>query len=259
MKTQIAFRESFGALIDSQTSKYIDLASTSSVTSSLDFYCFGRKIVKTDSLAGLQLIASDITALSPIIVGLHRINCIDFSDNQDRGNLLKISKTIHSLLNKTVSGTKFERTDLLFIQDLKNCLNQHPTLRVYGNNNDAFDVTIAIRNMVNTERQELEEDFKDIIRNTFSDYGLLHIYVQKRYPFNGYFVLPSFADFEGLFQTYNKKPLYPNGPPISLGFGLPRECFFLNERTPTVVDDTVKNAYKTRIELPMPLPFNENW
>lgn len=200
------------------------------------------------------MIASEITALSPIIIGLHAVNCFDFCSNEDRTHLLKISKSINLLLNKTVSGIQFDETDLTFIQNINDCLNVHPTLRVYGNNNDAFEVTIVIRNMVQGDQHEVGEEFKDIIRKTFSNYGLLHVFVQKRHPFHAYFVLPSFANFQELFETHNKKPLYTDGPPINLGFGYPPDhfCNFINVHSPTIVDNAVKNAYNTRIQLPKP-------
>lgn len=172
MKTKIAFKDNFGTLIDSSLPEMIELSRESYVSSSPDIYCYGRKVVQNDPLIGLKLIASDVTALSPLIVGLHGINCIDFHENGDRSHLMKINESIHSLLNKTVFGMRFNDTDNQFIEELKNCLNRHPTLGVYRNY-DSYEVTIAIQNMVTNDRETLDEEFKDTVRNTFSEYGLL--------------------------------------------------------------------------------------
>lgn len=51
LKTKIAFKDSFGALYDHSTAELLELASTSFVTQSPDFYCYGRKIVTNDSMA----------------------------------------------------------------------------------------------------------------------------------------------------------------------------------------------------------------
>lgn len=247
---KIAAKTTLGHWIDAKTGYEIRLNENS--TLNLDgghfFYCFDHKKQST-STSDPRFIASNSTILPPVVIALFNEWDVLNLDDQMKNSFQAAKESVSKFIIRSITGQNQnnERSFITSLQELfrENLIQMEPVLEIY-------EVSIAIQKIVGVNTKGIDLNLKDIIRKKFEDYQLIRVYVQQRWPFNGYIILPSLYDFHELFENHNNKPISPDfNSDCILGYAFPKTTCFINKSEPTNLpaDKYLYDFYET-IKLP---------
>lgn len=161
-----------------------------------NFYCFDHKVVRHNRDGG-RLVTQKVTTLSPQIVGLLNVNCIQFD-----AEITQKMNVIHKNMKRIIENTLNDRTDCerkdSFIRSIIEVVEsqksqEEPDLLLNNPIDDRiFAITIGIHHIVQKDSgYTLPTDFKDKIFDFFSaEFTVLHVYLQERPPSQAFIVVP---------------------------------------------------------------------
>ncbi|XP_031637049.1 pre-mRNA-splicing factor ATP-dependent RNA helicase DEAH1-like [Contarinia nasturtii] len=116
-----------------------------------------------------------------------------------------------------------------------------PTSKIY-------EVTIAIHDIWHMGEKPLNAEFKDIIRDIFSEFEIIHTYVQTLEPHQGYIVVPSTTNVNKIFELDTLPGKNENK--LTLGFGYCRNVNFMNSQNPKFWNEQLFARHYPEISLP---------
>ncbi|XP_031625629.1 probable pre-mRNA-splicing factor ATP-dependent RNA helicase DEAH4 [Contarinia nasturtii] len=247
LRHKIAYRdENDGKWFDYKTNQKLNINLKSSVQENTgNFYCYERKNVRQNASES-YFYAQNITKLSPAIISLLNIPIIDM-DEELKVYFNRITVKIENIIEKTIRNLRFDVSDNNFITSVVEFLAHSPTL-IEIPTSKIYEVTIAIHDIWHMGEKPLNAEFKDIIREIFSEFEIIHTYVQTLEPHQGYIVVPSTTNFNKIFELDTLPGKNENK--LTLGFGYCRNVNFINSQNPKFWNEQLFARHYPEISLP---------